>query len=131
MTLTDIGRLLKVAKVPHSKTVKQDLSEVKPDHLRGKLHTWQQPHYTIHVPATHYMVIANVVGNLKLNTNNVTVVLLEDANDVRPGEHVLYHIEKNQKPFQRNPYMAPDEVKEARRRHNWHTVVTCASVTLQ
>jgi hypothetical protein len=77
VTLNDIGRMLKLAKVPRSKVIQT---------------TYPNPAFVVLVPMTHYFVIANVVGQLKMLTDNVTVKPLTDERDVRSGEHVYVKV---------------------------------------
>lgn len=77
MTLNDIGRMLKLAHVPQSKVIHT---------------TYPNPAFVVIVPKASYFIIANVVGQLKMRTDNVTVRMLDDERDVREGEHLYVKV---------------------------------------
>jgi hypothetical protein len=116
MTLNDIGRMIKLAKVPRSKVIQT---------------TYPNPAFVILVPMTHYFVIANVVGQLQLRTDNVTVKPLTDERDVRTNEHVYVKVtghgdteHKRMKDETRSMYA------HRRTAFNRNVVVECVSVVL-
>lgn len=76
MTLADVARMLKYAKVPRSKTVEL---------------LYPNPGLTVCVPATHIDVIRAVIHEMTLPGQNVRIELLNSL-DVRPNEHVLFKI---------------------------------------
>jgi hypothetical protein len=76
MTLTDIARMLKYAKVPRSKTV-----EV----------LYPKPCIQIYVPAQFIATIRAVVSQMALPHQPVSVDVLNTL-DVRQNEHVLFKI---------------------------------------
>lgn len=120
MTLDQIGMMLKLAKVTRSKTVQT---------------VRHNPGFVLYVPATHYMICANVVARLKLRTDNVSVQVLE-GRDVMEGEHVLVRVSPPDHP---HGLASPDYNdmqsvrKHAAQLKMWNTgfTVECASVTLQ
>lgn len=116
MTLNDIGRMLKLAKVPQSKTIQT---------------TYPNPSFVVLVPAASYFIIANVVGQLKLRTDNVQVQVLEHARDVRAGEHVFVKVTGHQGAVKRDVRTETRQSHWQRRRSVNHAVVIdCFAVAL-
>lgn len=68
VTLNDIGRMLKLAKVPRSKVIHT---------------TYPNPAFVVMVPKDRYFTIANVVERLQMRTDNVAV---KPITDERIGE---------------------------------------------
>lgn len=115
MTLNDIGRMLKLAKVPRSKVIQT---------------TYPSPSFVVIVPKDRYFIIANVVGQLKLRTDNVTVKPFDgDERDVRAGEHVYVKVTGDNRiaPFDRERETR-STFKQRRMMHNHKVVIDCASV---
>lgn len=117
MTLTDISRLLKFAKVPRSKVIQA-------------FHP--NPCIIIHAPATHLHIIRDVVGRLALASDNISVSLL-NSRDVRENEHVYVKVKGS------NPWHGKDAeddnysrryLREMKRKGNQNVVIDCASVVL-
>jgi hypothetical protein len=121
MTLTDISRMLKVAKVPRSKTVQCG---------------YPNPFIDVHVPGTHYPVVMEVVRQMALPTDNIRVSLLT-SRDVRESEHVYVKVKGDVVQFNAgapydDPGMPANEVRRRRirstRKRNCDVIVECASV---
>lgn len=122
MTLNDIGRMLKLAKVPQSKTIQT---------------TYPNPSFVVLVPAASYFIIVNVVGQLKMRTDNVQVQMLEHARDVRAGEHVFVKVTGKTEPAGRpwddagmpEAFYRRVRMRTARAR-NRSVMIDCTSVVL-
>lgn len=117
MTLTDISRLLKIAKVPRSKTVQA-------------FHP--NPAIIVHVPATHYAIVGEVVKQMAMTTDNVRVTVLE-SRDVRPNEHVYVRLKGETHKHTNYPDGASGQEKARMRRQslrarNANVVIDCAAV---
>lgn len=121
MTLNDIGRMLKLAKVPRSKVIQT---------------TYPNPAFVVLVPMTHYMVVANVVGQLKFRTDNVAVKPISDER-IGEREHMYVKV-TGQTAAPGRPYddanMPEAYYRRARMRtartRNRDVVVECVSVVL-
>jgi hypothetical protein len=114
VTLNDIGRMIKLAKVTHSKVIQT---------------TYPNPAFVVLVPMTHYFVIANVVGQLKFRTDNVTVKPLTDERDVRDNEHVYVKVTgENGAERKRHKGEGLDMYAHRRKAFNRNVVVECVSV---
>lgn len=116
MTLNDIDRMLKLAKVPQSKTIQT---------------TYPNPSFVVFVPAASYFIIANVVGQLKLRTDNVQVQMLEHARDVRAGEHLYVKVTGDSGASRkRNRGEGLEAYQHRRRAFNHAVMIDCVSVAL-
>jgi hypothetical protein len=124
MTLTDIGRMMRLARVERSKTVEC---------------AYPNPSTTIYVPAVNFLTVADVVARVKLAHENITVLLLDRRmhNDVRTGEHVCVKVKGEIAPpgkpyddaFMPETFYRRARIRTARAR-NAAVVVECASVVI-
>jgi hypothetical protein len=113
MTINDISRLLKLAHVPHSKTVQVG---------------YPHPFIDVHVPATHYPVVMEVVKRIALPTDNIRVSLLA-SRDVRSNEHVYVKVSGGNRLSPRDCTAETAWAYNRRRQQqNRNVVVECASV---
>ncbi len=121
MTLADITRMLKLARVPRSKTVQG---------------MYPNAFIELHVPATHYAIVLEVVKRLAFATDNIRVTPLV-SQDVRANEHVYVKVKGEIVPFNagapyNDPRMPATEVRRLRIKNacarNGNVVVECASV---
>lgn len=117
MTLNDIGRMMKLARVPRSKTVES---------------TYPNPCIIVHVPATHLLIVQEVVARVALKGQNITVCLLQ-SEEVIPGEHVYVKVKDFAADIARRNYQNETRWTYHQRRKltNMRVVIECASVTLQ
>lgn len=115
MTLNDIGRMLKLAKVPCSKVIQT---------------TYPNAAFVVLVPMTHYMVIANVVGQLKFRTDNVSVKPISDER-IGEGEHHFVKVTGDTGASRkRNKGEGLEAYQHRRRAFNRVITVECVSVVL-
>lgn len=77
MTLTDISRLLKYAKVPRSKTVEC---------------FWPNPSIEMFVPMTHYLIVMEVVKALDVLPSSDLRITPLTTRDVQPNQHVYVKV---------------------------------------
>lgn len=113
VTLNDIGRMLKLAHVPQSKVIHT---------------TCPNPAFVVIVPKASYFIIANVVGQLKMRTDNVTVRMLDDERDVREGEHLYVKVTGDDGRIKRDMLTETRRMYQARRRaRNSGVVIDCLS----
>lgn len=121
MRLNQIGQMLKLARVPHSKTVER---------------MYPNPAVEIYVPAAKFLVILEVVAKVKMPHEQIAVMLLDRAThrDVKDGEHVYVKVQGDNACNYggvANP-AHPVEQRRMRRviqkRMNLNVVVECASV---
>lgn len=116
--------MLKLARVPHSKTVQ-------------RMHP--NPAIEIYVPAGKFLVVLEVVAKVKMAHERIDVLLLDRAahRDVKDGEHVYVKVQgeivayHSAAPYD-DPMMPAAEVRRLRiksaRMRNANVVVECASV---
>jgi hypothetical protein len=114
MTLTDISRLLKIAKVPRSKVIEC---------------FYPNPCVIVHVDATYMPVLKAVIERVRLVGQTINVTLL-DSQDVRPNEH-LYIKVKGQTEWRHDPQRSKMSNQMARRVHHAQVVIDCYSVIAQ
>lgn len=116
MTLNDICRMLKLANVHTSKVIQT---------------TYPQPAFVVIVPNASYFVVANVVGQLKLRTDNVTVKVWDNERDVRAGEHLYIKVTGDSgSSRKRNKGEGLEAYQHRRRALNQTVVIDCVSVAL-
>lgn len=121
MTLTDISRLLKIAAVPRSKTVQCG---------------YPNPCIVVHVDASHFAVVREVVNRMRLPSDDINVTLLE-SRDVGEHEHVYvkWKGDNNVSGWSAFDDAPPDYQRKTRRNRqtaaNRNVVLELASVVVQ
>jgi hypothetical protein len=122
MTLTDIARMLKLAKVPRSIVTER---------------LYPNPWISIEVPAENAQVILGVVLRMSLPSQRVTVTPLDPSHALGRNEHKYFKIKGEitapARPYtdatMPEPYYRLHRMKTARRR-NADVVIDYASVAL-
>jgi hypothetical protein len=115
VTLSDIARVLRHAKVPRSKTIEHNYPQV----------------IIVHVPATHLPVVQEVFKQLQTFGTHVQVTMLDGAHslDVGPSQHVYYKVKSAP---HRAAWNREDETRrqwqERVKRSNRETVIEYAAV---
>lgn len=111
MTLIDISRLLKMARVPRSKVVQ-----------------WHAPNpgIVIHVDGSHLALMSDVVNRMALKTDNIKVTVL-DSREIAYGEHAYVKV-KGQTEWKHDPSRSKMSNTMARRAHHANVVVEFHSV---
>jgi len=120
MTLTDISRLLKFAKVPCSKTVDC---------------FYPNPSIEVFVPMTHYLIVKEVVKRLDVLPGSDLRISPLTSRDVKPNQHVYVkvkgvttgHTDVNDGSDWREKLRRR---RESARMRNCDVVVECASVVV-
>lgn len=111
MTLIDISRLLKMARVPRSKVVQ-----------------WHapKPGIVIHVDAPYLAMMSDVVNRMAFKTDNIKVTVL-DSREIVQGEHAYVKV-TGQTEWKHDPFRSKTSNAIARRAHHANVVVEFHSV---
>lgn len=98
MTLQDISHMLKFAGVPRCKVVEA---------------FYPKPQIIVHVPASHLLVIDEVMKRLIVPGHPYTVTLLS-SKDVKDGELVYVKVKGDVQPQMKHPGATTDELRRYR-----------------
>lgn len=115
MTLDQIGTMLRLARVPRSKTVEC---------------FYPNPRCIVHVPASHVHIVRDVIARLTLPGQNVRATLLE-SNDVATGQHVYVKVKGDAGISSRLAYESLPAYRDRCRLMNRNIVIECATVNAQ
>jgi hypothetical protein len=119
MTLTDIARMLKLAKVPRSIVTER---------------LYPNPWISIAVPPEHAQVILGVVLRMSLPSQRVTVTPLDPSYALGRNEHKYFKIKGEVQPMVDDVNAPPSENRRCRmktaRARNHEVVIDYASVAL-